>query len=335
MNSILKKISVGIGVLILFYLFIVSPIIMFVWSEEPDIFDVQQVTQKMSDVSGNKIVSGSYIMATTIKMNEILLNKRGGYLSNDIMFPSIIMDNVPNWEFGVIEIERVVALTLRKDFSRSQSQSIELKSLINAQTALNNNHNKWMLPSTESKYKEAEKGFNEYMNDISDESKTDIQFYSRADNLANLLSELSSKLGSMSQRLSASTFQGTVRENTDLANDETAKQSTKTANKIYEKTDWSKIDDVFYEARGQSWAMLHVLKAIKHDFNDVLSKKNAHPSLNQIIKELEDTQEPFNSLFIMNGKGFGMFANHSLVMANYISRANAAIINMVELLNKG
>ena len=38
---------------------------------------------------------------------------------------------------------------------------------------------------------------------------------------------------------------------------------------------------------------------------------------------------------VLNGSGFGLFANHSLVMASYISRANAGIIDLRELLAKG
>jgi hypothetical protein len=38
---------------------------------------------------------------------------------------------------------------------------------------------------------------------------------------------------------------------------------------------------------------------------------------------------------ILNGKGFGVLANHSLVMASYISRANAAIIDLRDLLTRG
>jgi hypothetical protein len=38
---------------------------------------------------------------------------------------------------------------------------------------------------------------------------------------------------------------------------------------------------------------------------------------------------------VLNGRPFGFFANHSLVMANYISRANAAIIDLRELLRRG
>jgi hypothetical protein len=38
---------------------------------------------------------------------------------------------------------------------------------------------------------------------------------------------------------------------------------------------------------------------------------------------------------ILNGSPFGVFANHSLVMANYLSRANAAVIDLRQLLSQG
>lgn len=38
---------------------------------------------------------------------------------------------------------------------------------------------------------------------------------------------------------------------------------------------------------------------------------------------------------ILNGTGFGFVANHSLVMASFISRANAAVIDLRNLLSNG
>ena len=66
-----------------------------------------------------------------------------------------------------------------------------------------------------------------------------------------------------------------------------------------------------------------------------MQNKNAVVSLKQIIRELEHTQEFIWSPVILNGTGFGMMANHSLVMASYISRANAAIIDLRNLLLQG
>ena len=63
------------------------------------------------------------------------------------------------------------------------------------------------------------------------------------------------------------------------------------------------------EARGATWALLHFLKLWK--LNDVLEDKNALVSLQQIIRELEATQQSVFSPMILNGSGFGMLANHS------------------------
>ncbi len=101
------------------------------------------------------------------------------------------------------------------------------------------------------------------------------------------------------------------------------------------KTDWMQLDNVFYEARGACWALLHFLHAMEMDFRPVLNDKNAMVSLRQIIRELESTQNTVWSPIILNGSGFGLVANHSLVMASYIARANAALINLRDLLSQG
>ena len=128
---------------------------------------------------------------------------------------------------------------------------------------------------------------------------------------------------------------GQERLNTDLSGDSAAKQSTRAPGQMDVKTSWFQIDDVFYEARGSTWALIHFLKAAEYDFRDVLAKKNAVVSFSQVIRELESTQEPLHAPMVLNGSKFGVFANHSLVMANYISRANAAIIDLRMLLQQG
>ena len=99
-----------------------------------------------------------------------------------------------------------------------------------------------------------------------------------------------------------------------------ATQSTASAGTIEVRTPWMELDDVFYEARGATWALLHILKAAEQDFGPILRKKNALVSLRQIIRELEETQGPTFSPVILNGSGFGLFANYSLTMANLPTR---------------
>jgi hypothetical protein len=101
------------------------------------------------------------------------------------------------------------------------------------------------------------------------------------------------------------------------------------------RTSWFEIDDIFFEARGTAWALVHFFRAAQFDFGEVLADKNAEASVRQIIRELEASLQPLHSPVVLNGGGFGLFANHSLVMANYLARANAAVINLRELLDQG
>ena len=303
------------------------------WSDEPEMFDIIDVTAKIAPGIDGNTTTGSYTTSSVIVAAETLLNKRGGYLSNDFLPPSIWLDNIPNWEFGVLVQIRDITRSMRNDFSRSQSQSTEDKDLIVAEPNFNFDSGSWIFPATENVYQEGTDALYEYLNRLQDPSTQDAQFYARADNLKDWLSQVEKRLGSLSQRLSASV--GQTRFNTDLSGEADAVQSTKADKQLDVKTPWSEIDDVFYESRGAAWALVHFLKAVELDFAPTLEKKNALISLRQIVRELEATQQALWSPVIMNGSGFGMFANHSLVMASYISRANAAVIDLRNLLEQG
>ncbi len=83
------------------------------------------------------IVTGTITTSTLIEVVNVLLNKRGGYMSNDIMPPWVFLDNVPNWEFGVLTQVRDLARAMRNDFSRSQTQSTEDPDLSKADPLFN------------------------------------------------------------------------------------------------------------------------------------------------------------------------------------------------------
>ncbi len=316
------------GIFLLFY------IIGVYWSLEPAPINIHAEVTQAAKTENVAPVVGYTTTTVLIKVSETLLNKPGGYLSNDIMPPSLLLDNMPAWEFGALEMVRDMALVMRKDFSRSQSQSLVNQQLLEAQPRFNIDNTSWAVPSAESEYAEAIKLLYAYRSALVNNSGSNkAQFYARADNLRAYIEEVQKRLGSYSHRLSLSVGRDQV--NTDLAGDKPAQQSSQGDSHLQLKTSWWKIDDVFYEARGATWALLQLLRAIEIDFNSVLENKNAKISLQQIIRELEATQETLWSPMILNGSGFGFVANHSLVMANYISRANAALIDLNELLTKG
>jgi len=309
------------------------------WSQEPSQHNVRQIMLDKAGDDPAKIVPGFATTATLLFVAETLLNKPGGYLSNDKFPPTSLfgivqlLDNIPNWEFGTLLMVRDTARVLRNDFSRSQSQSIENKELAEAEPLFNFTNDSWLFPATESEYKRGMEHLSNYMSKLASQTDPNTQFFTRADNLNELLAVVEKRLGSLSQRLNASVEE--LRANTDLAGDPTAEQSTKSPGLIVAQTPWIDIDNVFYEARGYVWALTHVLRAVEIDFNKVLVKKNAVASLSQVIRLLEQAQVTASSPMVLNGDPMGWMANYSKSMVSYISPANSAIIDLRNLLTRG
>lgn len=300
------------------------------WSITPRLFDVGRNTQQLllqaaphAQSATTTAVSGITTTATLIRITETLWKKDGGYLHNDITPPGVWLDDMPHWEYGVIIQVRDMSKAMREAFSRSQSQSREDADLQKAESRFNFNHDSWIFPATETQYHEGTDFLRSYLKRLADDNPQDAQFFARADNLHYWLATVETRLGNLSQRLSASVGQQQL--NASIA----------VQNELYVKTPWNELDDVLFETRGSSWALIHMLKAIEVDFAEVLKDKNALVSVQQIIRELEATQQPLFSPVVLNGSGFGLVANHSLVMASYISRANAAIIDLRRLLQQG
>lgn len=308
-------------------------VLMFLWSNEPDLFDVRARAEARAESRGEDLVTGYVTAATLMEVAEMLLGKRGGYLRNDVAPPGVLMDNIPSWEYGVIIQMRDMARALRNDFSRSQTQSREDPDLAVADPQFSFNADSWMLPATESEYRDGIAAVGRYLSRLANPAEDDAQFYGRADNLRSWLGLVEKRLGGLSQRLSASV--GQTRFNTDRGGEPDAAQAKPGPAQVVVETPWLEVDNVFYEARGASWALLHFLRAAAVDFESILRKKNALVSLYQVIRELEAAQSAVWSPVILNGSGFGVLANHSLILANYLSRANAAVIDLRALLAQG
>ncbi len=319
-------------VLIALYL-LVSLVLGMIWSSEPDTFSVREHTRTVAAQMSREPVTGFATTVTMIRIAETLLDKSGGYLSNDIFPPGLWLDNMPSWEYGALVQLRDLSRAMRKDISRSQSQSSEDPDLVVAEPQFHFDSGSWAIPSTEAEYRRGITALYRYLDRLSSPAQPSAQFFARADNLNNWLADLETRLGSLSRLLGESVGKASVSES--LAIDADQDPLTDTANGEEIKTAWTQLDDAFYEARGTAWALLHIFRAIEVDFRKVLNDKNASASVRQIIIELEGSQGAMWSPVILNGSGFGVLANHSLTMAAYLSRANAAIIDLRELLSQG
>lgn len=323
-------ISIAAGVIGIYLL--VCMVLGMYWSSEPEMFSVKENAQQAAvslNIDPQNLPVGFTTVETLKRVASTVINKPGGYLNNDVLPPGVWLDNIPSWEVGVIKQTRDMSLAMQRAFSRSQSQSSENPNLSKAFENFSAEPNRWLFPAAEERYRNGINSLTAYEKQLLDANDSNGKFYPRADNLAAWLALVETQLGSISQRLSASVGQQSINLLvSDITDDPTAKEKI-------DKTPWLQIDNVFYEARGQAWALAHLLRAVEIDFQDILAKKEAQVSLRQIIRDLEATQQGIWSPVILNGSGFGFLANHSLVMASYISRANAMVIDLRKLLEQG
>src|SRR6185312_11180244 len=150
--------------------------LMWWWDAEPPLFDPVAVTQTQTQQLKRPVSTGATTTATLIASVRTLLDKRGGYLSNDKLPPGVLMDNVPNWEFGSLTASRDLVRALRNDFSRSQTQSTEDRDLAEADPLLSSPNDRWLLPSSESQYRKAIKHLDGYLERLGDAEDSNAHF---------------------------------------------------------------------------------------------------------------------------------------------------------------
>ena len=117
------------------------------WDKEVPMYDSVAQSQAEAAALGEQVVVGTLTTDALVQVVDHLLHKRGGYLSNDVLPPGALMDNVPNWEFGALVQSRDLARALRNGFSRSLTQSIEDEDLAEAEPLLSSPNDRWLLPS--------------------------------------------------------------------------------------------------------------------------------------------------------------------------------------------
>ena len=304
------------------------------WGSEPGQFNIQDEALKRAKETNTSDIPVGYTYTSTLAhIAELLLHKSAGYITNDVAPPGVFLHNISNCDYVALFMLRDATTALRNHFARDQSQSAEDPDLAIAEPYFYYEHNSWALPSTEAEYQKGIDALHKYMSRLQKYGGPikKAQFYSRADNLWQYTEVVIKRLGGLSTRLSANSTTG----NYGPGLTELEKQAADEKGTPISKVSWLEIDDIFYEARGASWALLHILRAIKHDFADILLDKRAMRTVDIMIKSMENALEPILSPMILNGSGYGLFANYSLTMANYIARANAAALDLRDIMNRG
>lgn len=265
--------------------------------------------------------------AAFIRTNQALIEQmRDNWLPNDLFWPTVLLDNMPNFQIGELEVVRYNVRVLRDSLSRMRTTDKLDPSAETAFTALSNDPYKWWFPSAESKWKLAYKGLETFYQNL-ETGKS--HFYPRADNLAELLSQYISLMGGVNTRLvNAPRDMKKV-----LTMDEEVEGSPKGSKMVDINIPWYRIDDNFYYAQGVAYALYESFKAIRADFIDVLTDKNSVELVDKILENLSRCY--FEPLVVFNGDLGSIFANHSLNLSGVFNDARQKVSSLIVALKQG
>jgi len=279
--------------LILFLiLFIFSIVIMIYHYDFPELKTVQPQTSK----------PGILFSSTLIEMGDGMMD---AWLPNDLIYPTIFLDNPQNFQLGELELCRYAIRVLRDKLSRLRTTDTIDKNCDQAYVAISNDPERWLLPSAEDRFSLS---FNELRKYKQRLESGDAKFFSRVDNLIELLDQFNSLLGGVNTRLSNAPRDQKFTISEETAGDELI-QGEKRVNI---KVPWSKVDDNFYYARGVAYGLRQIMYAVRQDFREVLELKRSIELVDRILELLDLCQiEP---IYVANGGRGSLWANHSLTL---------------------
>ncbi len=264
--------------------------------------------------------------AAFVKTNQILIEQLyKNWLPNDIFWPTVFLDNMPNFQIGELEVVRYNVRILRDNLSRMRTTDKLDPSAEAAFTALSNDPYKWWFPSAESKWRLAHQKLEDFYRDLKAGKSF---FYPRADNLAELLSQYASLMGGVNTRLINAP--GDVER---VLSVEEAGKGQKGSALVEVNIPWYKVDDNFYYAQGVAYALYESFKAIRIDFIEILKDKNSLKLVDKILENLKRCY--FEPLIVFNGDPDSIFANHSLNLSGVFNDARQKINSLIVALKQG
>lgn len=244
------------------------------------------------------------------------------WLPNDVIWPSILLDNPQNYQLGVLEVLRYSTRVLRDDLSRQRTTDKIDPYCEDAFTAFSNNPNLWMFPAAEAKFASGVKALQQYKQGL---ETGNSNFYPRTDNIIVLTEQFASLLGGESTKLSNAPRDRIERTSAETAGDPNLEEQPK---KTFTKVPWLDIDDNFYHAQGVAYAMRQMLIAARWEFRDVIKIKRSGALLDSVIDELELAQ--FEPWMVLNGSRDSIFANHSLTLMATLQDARQKLRSFAE-----
>lgn len=263
---------------------------------------------------------GVFLTTTLIRIAEGMTEH---WLPNDILWPTVLLDNPQSFQLGELEAVRYAVKSLRDDLSRMRTTDRIDADIDRAASNFFFEPTRWAFPSAESRYRHAIEDLERYRERL---DKDEAAFSPRVDNLHKFLGDLASLLGGVSNRLANAPRDIRTRITEETAGDVISERE----HEIRHGTPWSEIDNNFYYARGVLYVVRQLMVAVQYDFSEIITQRNAGNLVTAIIRTLDRTQ--FEPLIIANGDRGSLWANHSLQLQALLEDARQKMRSLQNIL---
>lgn len=258
---------------------------------------------------------GSRAVATAAALVDREVNQHAWTANDPWFFPSYPLDNMPNYQQGVIGALWRFGIEMSDQIGRTRGSSEVDPDLENAAGLLKYPGDLWFwnptqqlmpISSSESQYRNARKALLTYNQRL---ATGQAVFEVRADNLLGTLDRIASDLGSVS---------ATIDQHLSSASDS-----------------WlvdTKADDIFYNAKGRLYAYYLLLRELGQDFDKVIQDKDVGEVWGRMLLSLRQAAE-LGPLVVVNGApDSNVLPSHLSAQGFYLLRARTQLREITNVL---
>ncbi|HEY7690055.1 MAG TPA: DUF2333 family protein [Dongiaceae bacterium] len=238
--------------------------------------------------------------------------------ANDPWFlPGAILDNMPNYQIGIITALRRFAQEMTDQISRVRGSSPSDPDMEAARSRLNNDPDIWVVDfrisavgvtsSSERLYRSGRDSLLSYNRRL---AAGQAVFERRADNLQYTIDRIAKDLGSLSAILERQV--------------ETGSQ---------EMIDFN-ADNVFYETKGELYAYALILRELGADFDPVIKQRNLTVAWTEMVDNLEKASQLQPWVVVNGAPDSAIFPSHLSGQGLFLLRARTQLGEISDILLK-
>ncbi|WP_244430352.1 DUF2333 family protein [Roseivivax halodurans] len=245
---------------------------------------------------------GSAAVATAAALIDREVGVHGWTPNDPLIAPSAVLDNMPNFQAGVVKAVGRFSFELLDQIARTRGSSSADPDLERASGFLQFPPDIWVwepsrsiLPTvpSESQYLQGQAALERYNMRL---AAGNAVFERRADTLAGTLSRISADLGSQTAQL---------------------ERAQRTGWWIFSRT----ADDVFYQNKGMLYSYFVMLAALGEDFEPVIRERNLATVWTQALESLRQGSQLAPAIVLNGDRDRSIFANHLALQGFYMKRA--------------